>query len=83
MAIVCNGNFHKFSQNLNMKEYLLKTGTKILAEASPLDTVWGTGLAKDAAGASNPRVWKGSNLLGFALMEVRRRLAEESAFGRT
>ena len=69
--IVKRGNLAKFSQNQKLLEYLLGTGDKILVEASPKDTIWGIGLADDASEASNPRLWQGENLLGFALMEVR------------
>ena len=70
-SIVLNGNYYKFSQNKDMREYLLSTENKILVESSPLDTVWGIGLGKDNEKAHNPHTWRGSNLLGFALMEVR------------
>ena len=69
--IVKRGNLAKFSQNQKLLEYLLGTGDKILVEASSKDTIWGIGLAEDASEASNPRLWQGENLLGFALMEVR------------
>ncbi|RYF96968.1 MAG: DUF1768 domain-containing protein, partial [Chitinophagaceae bacterium] len=45
-----------------------------IAEASPIDTIWGIGLAADDPGIENPSNWKGENLLGYALMEVRDRL---------
>jgi ribA/ribD-fused uncharacterized protein len=70
-SIVLNGNYAKFSQNHNMREILLSTGDKILAEASPLDTIWGIGLSSDHPNAEAPLNWCGTNLLGFALMEVR------------
>jgi len=70
-SIVLNGNYYKFSQNKDMREYLLSTGSKTLVEASPLDTVWGIGCGRDDEKAHNPNTWRGSNLLGFALMEVR------------
>jgi ribA/ribD-fused uncharacterized protein len=69
--IVKQGNLLKFSQNSDLKEFLLSTGNKIIVEASPVDAIWGIGLAKDHADAPNPAKWKGLNLLGFALMEVR------------
>ncbi len=69
--IVKEGNFHKFSQNPELCEYLLNTGNRILVEASPVDSIWGIGLAADSPDANNPEHWKGLNLLGFALMEVR------------
>ena len=54
-----------------MMDFLLSTGDKILVEASPLDTIWGIGLSKDNEKAQNIAAWRGKNLLGFALMEVR------------
>jgi ribA/ribD-fused uncharacterized protein len=46
----------------------------VLVEASPVDSVWGIGLAADDEQAASPDRWPGLNLLGFALMEVRSRL---------
>lgn len=74
--IVCEGNYHKFSQHEDLKEFLLNTKNRILVEASPVDNIWGIGMAQDNDHAENPRLWKGSNLLGFALMEVRNKLKE-------
>lgn len=75
--IVCEGNYHKFSQHEDLKEFLLNTKDRVLVEASPVDNIWGIGMAQDDDRAENPRLWKGSNLLGFALMEVRDRLKED------
>jgi ribA/ribD-fused uncharacterized protein len=69
--IVVSGNFAKFNSNPKLKEFLLNTGKRILVEASPVDKIWGIGLAEDNPACENPNLWKGSNLLGFALMEVR------------
>jgi len=69
--IVRAGNFHKFSQHKALKDYLIHTGEKILAEASPVDNIWGIGLDEENPDARNVHQWKGLNLLGFALMEVR------------
>ena len=73
-SVVLNGCWLKFSQNRALGEYLLSTGNRVLAEASPVDAVWGTGLAADEPAAENPACWPGENLLGFALMEVREEL---------
>jgi len=70
-SIVLNGNYHKFAQNKDMRDILLGTGDKILVEASPMDTIWGIGLGASNPKATDPTSWRGSNLLGFALMEVR------------
>lgn len=70
-AIVFQGNLLKFSQNPELKEFLLKTGDKVIAEASPYDGIWGIRMAATHEHAKNPTKWRGQNLLGFALMEVR------------
>ena len=73
-AIVVTGNYYKFSQNPDLRNYLRTTGNRILVEASPVDSIWGIGLAKDNADIERPVKWPGKNLLGFALMEVRDQL---------
>lgn len=72
--IVVNANLAKFSAHPELKEFLFGTGERILVEASPVDRIWGIGLAADSPKAENPNAWRGLNLLGFALMEVRERL---------
>ncbi len=74
--IVYRGNTAKFSQNPDMLKQLLETGDRKLVEASPLDRIWGIGLRGDDPRASEPSKWKGLNLLGRALMRVRRELSE-------
>ena len=69
--IVIEGNIAKFSQNEDLKAFLLGTGNRILAEASPIDKIWGIGMAERDNGVYNPFLWQGTNFLGFALMEVR------------
>ncbi len=69
--IVKQGNYLKFNQNDSLKQFLIQTKDKILVEASPVDTVWGIGLTEGSPEAKNPNGWRGENLLGFALMEVR------------
>jgi ribA/ribD-fused uncharacterized protein len=69
--IVVKGNLAKFSQDADLMGFLLNTGNQVLVEASPVDKVWGIGLASHHPSAKNPNLWKGLNLLGFALMEVR------------
>lgn len=69
--IVVTGNLAKFSQNAQLRDYLSSTGDQTLAEASPVDRVWGIGLAIDDERVRNPSQWRGLNLLGFAVMEVR------------
>jgi len=73
--IVVAANLAKFSQNPPLREFLLQTGNRVLVEASPVDRIWGIGLAGDDARADKPHEWRGLNLLGFALMEVRETLS--------
>lgn len=73
-AIVLQGNILKFSQNSELKEYLINTKHKILVEASPYDHIWGIGMKKETRGINNPANWRGQNLLGFTIMEVRDRI---------
>ena len=69
--IVKSGNLAKFSQDENLKEFLLSTGDKIIVEASPYDSIWGIGMGAKDENIEDATAWKGENLLGFALMEVR------------
>lgn len=75
--IVVRGNVAKFSQNVKLRNFLLSTGNKILVEASPKDNVWGIGLDEESHDAVNPKRWPGTNLLGFALMEVRDKIKDK------
>jgi len=69
--IVVAGNFAKFTQHDGLRGFLLATDDEVLVEASPLDAVWGIGLAASDPRAEHPIDWPGLNLLGFALMDVR------------
>ena len=46
-------------------------------EASPLDRIWGVGMEATHADIARPSTWRGLNLLGFALMEVRSLVVSE------
>ena len=72
--IVHRGNLAKFSQHPKLRAFLLGTGNKVLVEAGPVDAVWGIGLAGNDARALDPGQWRGLNLLGFVLMDVRAEL---------
>ena len=66
-----SGKYARSTQNPAMKHYLLSTGNKRLAGASPLDPVWGIGLRADDPRAKGPPQWRGNILLGEALSAVR------------
>lgn len=75
-ALVVQGNLAKYAQHPELADFLRGTGTQILVEASPVDPIWGIGLAAGDPCAHDPEQWPGLNLLGFALMAVRERLGE-------
>lgn len=72
--LVVAGNLAKFGQHPDLREFLATTGDKVLVEASPFDRIWGVGMGPHHPDVARPTAWRGSNLLGFALMEVRERL---------
>lgn len=75
--IVAHGCYAKFAQNPVLRDALLATGNTVLVEASPYDRIWGVGLAEHDPRVLDPRQWKGQNLLGVALIEVREKLVAD------
>ncbi|ESO86704.1 hypothetical protein LOTGIDRAFT_220498 [Lottia gigantea] len=75
--IVRTGNEAKFSQNETLKEQLFQTYPKTLAEASPMDRIWGIGLSEKNELAWDSKTWRGKNLLGYTLTEVRDKLMKD------
>jgi len=68
--IVYKGNYAKFTQNLELKEKLLNTGDKLIAEGQPYDKRWGTGLNMEDTIKTPMEQWA-ENRLGNIIMEVR------------
>lgn len=71
--VVTRGNVAKFGAHPDLAAFLAATGDAVLVEASPVDRLWGIGLAADHPDATHPERWPGLNLLGFALADVRDR----------
>ena len=76
-AIVRAGNHAKFTQNAELLDQLLATKGTTLVEASPYDKIWGIGLAATDPRAKDPALWRGQNLLGKILTELRDQLLAE------
>ena len=57
---------------------LLQTGRALIAEATSNDRHWGIGLDEGHASVQTPALWRGSNILGWALMEAREVIAGEA-----
>jgi len=74
VGIVTEGNMAKFSQNAGLRKKLLATGDAILAEANPKDIIWGVGLSENDPKIDDVNAWRGENLLGYILMDIRSKL---------
>jgi ribA/ribD-fused uncharacterized protein len=51
-GIVVEGSVGKFASDGELRAFLLGTGERVLVEASPVDRVWGIGLAATMSGGS-------------------------------
>ena len=80
--VVWRGNVAKFSQNPSLFNKLMSTIGSTLVEASPLDTIWGIGLAADDPRAMDRTQWLGRNWLGEVLTDVREHLREQQDAGK-
>lgn len=73
-VVVYEGLLAKFLQNDRLKEKLLDTGNRIIAECAVNDHIWGIGLSMGNPDRLDLNKWKGQNLLGYSLMMVRDKL---------
>jgi ribA/ribD-fused uncharacterized protein len=73
-TVMFNAVYLKFSTIPRLKQYLISTGSKYLAEGSIHDKIWGTGM--DIKCTDHTK-WTGSNLLGAILMQVRQILMSD------
>ena len=79
--IVYRGNRAKFTTHRDLLAALFETEGTTLVEASPLDTIWGIGLAADNPDARDRTKWRGTNWLGEVLTRLRDTLLAEQAAG--
>ena len=79
--VMVDVNYAKYSQVEDCKKRLLdpKFDGHTFVEASPIDGIWGIRMAQNEPGIEDPSNWKGRNLLGKALTEVRDRLKQEAS----
>lgn len=73
--ILFKGLLAKFSQSTELRSYLLSSEDRMLGEASR-NQVWGIGMSLADKSRLNPKLWKGQNLQGETLMEVRKAIRE-------
>ncbi|MBO9713013.1 NADAR family protein [Sphingomonas sp.] len=77
--IVLVGSRAKFTQHRDLLQLLLRTEGTTLVEASPLDAIWGIGMAEDDPDARDRTKWRGTNWLGEVLTRLRDTLLAEQA----
>lgn len=75
--MVYEGLLEKFHQNCELLSKLVETGEAVLAECAAGDRIWGIGLSMRDNRWLSPDQWRGQNLLGFTLMQVRWKLGQE------
>ena len=77
--VMVDANKAKYSQNEELKKLITSEELKGkgMVESSPQDKIWGTGFAENDPLADDETKWKGQNLLGKALDEVRTWLLEQ------
>jgi ribA/ribD-fused uncharacterized protein len=69
----------KFASDGVLWKVLDATGDRVLAEMTKNDSYWGTGIDRSHADAQTPSAWRGTNILGYALMVARERLRAQRA----
>ena len=69
--IVYRGVLEKFCHNPELAEKLEKTGEEIIAECAVKDRIWGIGRSMKDENRFCIDKWRGQNLLGKILMQVR------------
>eukprot|EP00731_Ephydatia_muelleri_P017973 Em0011g13a len=77
LPIVREANKAKFTQNPALLASLMATKGTTLVEASPRDTIWGIGLSAENPKALRRETWRGTNLLGQILTELRDEIDNE------
>ena len=74
------GCYNKFVQNKILRFELFRTVDTTLVEASPLDQYWGVGLAMENDDIRDPKKWRGENLLGYLLTQLRDHLKKQCEY---
>lgn len=70
-------NKAKYTQNPNLRKFLFKTAPSVLVEASPFDFYWGVGLKKNDHNIQNADKWRGENIMGYLLTDLRDELMKD------
>jgi ribA/ribD-fused uncharacterized protein len=68
----------KFVQHPELREKLVETGDKKIGYADARDMYWSIGTSMGLEKAKSPSKWRGQNVLGKILMELREEFIEDS-----
>jgi len=74
--VMMTGVSAKFTQSTFLKQFLLYTDKKLIIEANPRDSFWSCGLGLRDPMVASKQHWKGDNVLGDILMQVRHNVAK-------
>jgi len=75
--LMVDGLYAKFTQHELSRQALLATGNTEIVEASPVDAIWGVGLAAEDPRIQDKSQWLGKNFLGITLMKVRDKIMQD------
>ena len=75
--IIYDGNYAKFTQNKKLKKLLLSMDNRTFVEASKSDKIYGIGIGVMDTKADSKRNWRGQNLLGYVITNVRDQILKE------
>lgn len=76
-VVALHGLAAKFNQNSDLRDKLFATGDAYLVECAYSDKTWACGCGLNEESRKDIDQWKGKNILGFALMQVRSYLKGE------
>jgi predicted NAD-dependent protein-ADP-ribosyltransferase YbiA (DUF1768 family) len=68
---------HKCANHESVTKQLMTSENRVIVYCNPDDTILSCGLAIDDDNVNDPTKWKGKNILGLVLMEIRCILKEE------
>lgn len=77
-VVAMRGLLAKFSQHDDLRQKLLETGNAYLVECARSDRRWACGIGLYDDNRRDIDRWKGKNILGFALMEVRKSMRNDT-----
>ena len=75
--MLLKGLMEKFKQNDGLAAFLLATENTTIAEENPKDLLLGVGIGLEDPRVFQKETWKGRNILGLTLEQVRAAIPEQ------